>query len=95
MPRIETDVPKETLDIILEVWRMSRRQMSEEALRQLGWEELAAFAGDLLVLGFETASEDPWAFILETRERKAPIFKESGPSGRERDWDDESMRAYA
>ncbi|MGQ9583178.1 MAG: hypothetical protein ACUVV6_06660 [Thermoplasmatota archaeon] len=95
MPRIEIEVPKETLDVVVDIWRMTRRRISEEVLRQLGWEDLAAFAGDLLVVGFETASDDPRSFILQMRERKAPIFKPSGASYGAGGEADEIMRAYS
>lgn len=94
MPELKVEVPEDVLEIITEVWKMNRDHMSVEALRQLGWERLSAFAGDLLVMGFEAASEDPRRFILQMRERKSPIFKDVGsPDCRRRELE-EVMRAY-
>ncbi|MEM4729024.1 MAG: hypothetical protein QXH42_04600 [Thermoplasmata archaeon] len=94
MPELKVEVHEDLLETIVEVWRMTRHHMSPEALKQLGWERLSAFAGDLLVLGFEAASEDPRQFILQMRERKSPIFKPvDSTDGRRRELE-EVMRAY-
>jgi len=88
MPRMEIDVSEETVDMILDIWNINRKRMSEEVLRQLGWDDVAAFAGDLMCWGFEVAAEDPRKFIVQMRERKAPIFKDTDPQ-------EESQRARA
>ena len=96
MPRMEIDLADETIEEIIRIWRFNRRKMSEEVLRQLGWTDPAAFAGDLLCLGFEVASDDPTKFILHMRERKAPIFKEPRPDGSSGQGpEDESLKGYA
>ena len=97
MPKMEIEVSNETMDVIKRIWKANQVRMSEEVLHQLDWTKLETFAGDLLSLGFEIASEDPRKFILHMREQKAPIFKEPGPmqeAKRERAVDD-SLKAYA
>ena len=95
MPKIELDVSKEEFEVITEIWNHNKKRMSEEVLRQLGWIDLATFAGDLMAWGFEAAAKDSRKFILEMRERKAPIFREPelGKAPRPRNEDD-SMKAY-
>lgn len=96
MPRIEIDLDGEISETIRRIWRDNRQRMSEEVLRQLGWDRLETFAADLLRLGFEVASEDPRKFILHMRERKAPIFREPEEALAERRRrEDESLRGYA
>lgn len=96
MPRIEIDLDGEISETIRRIWRDNRQRMSEEVLRQLGWDRLETFAADLLRLGFEVASEDPRKFILHMRERKAPIFREPEDALAERRRrEDESLRGYA
>jgi hypothetical protein len=96
MPKVEIEMDGETAETIQRIWRENRRRMSEEVLRQLGWDRLETFAGDLLCLGFEVAAEDPRKFILHMRERKAPIFREPEEALAERRRrEDESLRGYA
>lgn len=96
MPRIEIDLDGEISETIRRIWRDNRQRMSEEVLRQLGWDRLETFAADLLRLGFEVASEDPRKFILHMRERKAPIFREPEDAvAARRRREDESLRGYA
>lgn len=97
MPRIEIEVPEDAINAIKRIWNSNQQKISEEVLRQLGWTELGIFAGDLLCLGFEIASDDPRKFILHMRERKAPIFRESlpGETARPEKPVDDLMKAYA
>ena len=97
MPMIELDVSEEEYEVIIGIWNHNRERMSEEALRQLGWNDLATFAGDLMAWGFEAASKDPLQFILQMRERKAPIFKEPQPPKGPRPGSavDDTLKAYA
>ena len=94
MPRIEIDLSDETIEEIRRIWKFNRGRISEEVLRQLGWTDPATFAGDLLCLGFEVASDDPRKFILHMRERKAPIFRPP-KAGESSTSEDESLRGYA
>jgi hypothetical protein len=97
MPRIETEVPEELIEWMKKAWGSNRRLMSDEVLRQLGWKDFATFAGDLLRLGFQIASEDPRKFISHVRELKAPIFKPAEGKARSRAENevDDSLKAYA
>jgi hypothetical protein len=96
MPKIEIDLSDETIEEIRRIWKFNQDKMSEGVLRQLGWTDPATFAGDLLCLGFEVASDDPRRFILHMRERKAPIFREPGQDGPSRtETEDESLKGYA
>jgi len=96
MPKIELDVSEEEYVVITEIWNHNKKKMSEEVLRQLGWTDLATFAGDLMAWGFEAASKDPMKFIIQMRERKVPIFKEMGPVERSRHQrtENDSLKAY-
>ena len=95
MPKIELDVSEEEYGVITDIWNHNKKRMSEEVLRQLGWTDLATFAGDLMAWGFEAASMDPRKFILQMRERKAPIFREPEPGNAPRPRnEDDSMKAY-
>jgi len=96
MPKIEIELDEETVDVIKRIWSSNQAKMSDEVLRQLGWTKISTFAGDLLCLGFEMAAEDPRKFILHVRERKAPIFKETGAREEKSERSlDERMKAYA
>ena len=96
MAKIEIELDEETVEVIKRIWSSNQAKMSDEVLRQLGWNRISTFAGDLLCLGFEMAAEDPRKFILHVRERKAPIFKETGArEAKTERGPDESMKAYA
>ena len=96
MPKMELEVSEEEYAVITDIWNHNKKVMSEEVLRQLGWTDLATFAGDLMAWGFEAAAKDPRMFISQMRERKAPIFKEMGPGGvsRPQKAEDDSLKAY-
>jgi len=96
MPRIELDVSEEEYRVIADIWNHNKETMSEEVLKQLGWTDLATFAGDLMAWGFEAAAKDPIQFIIQMRERKVPIFKEpAAPRKSRKRAADDSMKAYA
>ncbi|MGI0071481.1 MAG: hypothetical protein ACRECT_05385 [Thermoplasmata archaeon] len=63
-----------------EVWRLAKRHLNPAVRRRIGWRGQSSFLRQLILYGFEKASEDPAAFLREVRETHDPLFGRRGRS---------------
>ncbi|HTZ62225.1 MAG TPA: hypothetical protein VMC82_06280 [Thermoplasmata archaeon] len=61
-----------------EVWRLAKRHLNPAVRRRIGWRGQSSFLRQLILYGFEKASEDPTAFLREVRETHDPLFGRRG-----------------
>jgi hypothetical protein len=62
------------------VWRMAKRNLNPVVRRRMGWRGRSSFLRQLILYGFEKASEDPVAFLREVRETHDPLIRSKGRS---------------
>lgn len=63
-----------------EVWRMAKRHLNPAVRRRIGWRGRSSFLRELILYGFEKASEHPEEFLREVRETHDPLFGKRGRS---------------
>jgi len=63
-----------------EVWRLAKRHLNPAVRRRIGWRGQSSFLRQLILYGFEKASEDPAAFLREVRDTHDPLFGRRGRS---------------
>ncbi len=60
------------------VWRMAKRNLNPAVRRRMGWRGRSSFLRQLILYGFEKASEDPVAFLRDVREAQDPLIRTKG-----------------
>jgi hypothetical protein len=60
------------------VWRLAKRNLNPVVRRRMGWRGRSSFLRQLILYGFERASEDPIAFLKETRDTHDPLVRSKG-----------------
>ena len=63
-----------------EVWRLAKRHLNPAVRRRIGWRGRSSFLRELILYGFEKASENPAAFLREVRDTHDPLFGKRGRS---------------
>ena len=63
-----------------EVWRLAKRHLNPIVRRRIGWRGRSSFLRQLILYGFERASENPAAFLHEVRETHDPLIGKRGRS---------------
>jgi len=63
-----------------EVWRMVQRHLNPAVRRRIGWRGRSSFLRQLILYGFEKASENPGAFLYDVRETHDPLIGRMGGS---------------
>ncbi len=63
-----------------EVWRLAKRHLNPAVRRRIGWRGQSSFLRQLILYGFEKASEDPAEFLRQVRETHDPLFGRRGRS---------------
>jgi hypothetical protein len=63
-----------------EVWRLAKRHLNPAVRRRIGWRGRSSFLRELILYGFEKASENPSGFLREVRETHDPLFGRRGRS---------------
>jgi hypothetical protein len=63
-----------------EVWRLAKRHLNPAVRRRIGWRGRSSFLRQLILYGFEKASENPAEFLREVRDTHDPLFGKRGRS---------------
>jgi hypothetical protein len=63
-----------------EVWRMAKRHLNPAVRRRIGWRGRSSFLRQLILYGFEKASENPGEFLRLVRETHDPLIGHKGHS---------------
>jgi hypothetical protein len=63
-----------------EVWRLAKRHLNPAVRRRIGWRGRSSFLRELILYGFEKASENPAEFLREVRDTHDPLFGKRGRS---------------
>ncbi|MGA8302163.1 MAG: hypothetical protein WA691_03655 [Thermoplasmata archaeon] len=63
-----------------EVWRLAKRHLNPAVRRRIGWRGQSSFLRQLILYGFEKASENPAEFLREVRDTHDPLFGKRGRS---------------
>ena len=63
-----------------EVWRMAKRHLNPLVRRRIGWRGRSSFLRQLILYGFEKASENPSEFLRQVRDTHDPLVGKRGRS---------------
>lgn len=63
-----------------EVWRLAKRHLNPAVRRRIGWRGRSSFLRQLILYGFEKASENPAEFFRQVRETHDPLIGRRGRS---------------
>ncbi len=63
-----------------EVWRLAKRHLNPAVRRRIGWRGQSSFLRQLILYGFEKASENPAEFLRQVRDTHDPLFGRRGRS---------------
>jgi len=63
-----------------EVWRLAKRHLNPAVRRRIGWRGRSSFLRQLILFGFEKASENPGEFLRQVRETHDPMIGRKGRS---------------
>ncbi len=63
-----------------EVWRMAKRHLNPLVRRRIGWRGRSSFLRQLILYGFERASENPAEFLRSVRDTHDPLVGKRGRS---------------
>jgi hypothetical protein len=63
-----------------EVWRLAKRHLNPAVRRRIGWRGQSSFLRQLILYGFEKASENPAEFLRDVRDTHDPLFGKRGRS---------------
>jgi hypothetical protein len=61
-----------------EVWRLAKRYLNPAVRRRIGWRGRSSFLRELILYGFERASENPNEFLRAVRDVHDPLFGRRG-----------------
>src|SRR5580692_966651 len=80
MPQVMIGLSARDYRTTNEVWRMSKRHLNPIVRRRIGWRGRSSFLRQLILYGFERASENPGEFLRQVRETHDPMFGKRGRS---------------
>jgi hypothetical protein len=78
MPQVMIGLSARDYKTTNEVWRMAKRHMNPMVRRRIGWRGRSSFLRQLMLYGFEKASENPGEFLRSVRESQDPILGKRG-----------------
>ena len=78
MPQVVIGLSARDLRTTNEVWRLAKRHLNPSVRRKIGWRGRSSFLRELVLYGFERASEDPSAFLRGVRDARDPLFGRRG-----------------
>lgn len=89
MPQVMIGLSARDHRIASEVWRLAKRHLNPAVRRRIGWRGRSSFLRELMLYGFEKASENPAEFLRQVRDLHDPLFgrrgrTEAGAERRER-----------
>ena len=80
MPQVMIGLSARDYRTTNEVWRLAKRHLNPAVRRRIGWRGRSSFLRQLILYGFEKASEDPAGFLREVRDVHDPLFGRRGRS---------------
>ena len=86
MPQVMISLSARDFRTTNEVWRLAKRHLNPAVRRRIGWRGRSSFLRELILYGFERASEDPAGFLRNVRDLHDPLFgrRGRGEAGAER-----------
>lgn len=78
MPQVMIGLSARDYKTTNEVWRMAKRHLNPMVRRRIGWRGRSSFLRQLILYGFEKASENPAEFLRVVRESQDPILGKRG-----------------
>ena len=61
-----------------EIWRLAKRHLNPAVRRRIGWRGRSSFLRQLMLYGFEKASENPAEFFRAVRDLQDPLIGRRG-----------------
>jgi hypothetical protein len=80
MPQVMIGLSARDYRTTNEVWRLAKRHLNPAVRRRIGWRGRSSFLRQLILYGFEKASNDPAGFLREVRDTHDPLFGKRGRS---------------
>jgi hypothetical protein len=80
MPQVMIGLSARDYRTTNEVWRLAKRHLNPAVRRRIGWRGRSSFLRQLILYGFEKASEHPGEFLREVRDLHDPLFGKRGRS---------------
>ncbi len=80
MPQVMIGLSARDYRTTNEVWRLAKRHLNPAVRRRIGWRGRSSFLRELILYGFEKASEHPEEFLREVRDTHDPLFGKRGRS---------------
>ncbi len=80
MPQVMIGLSARDYKTTNEIWRLAKRHLNPAVRRRIGWRGRSSFLRQLILYGFEKASEDPARFLREVRETHDPLIGKRGRS---------------
>lgn len=80
MPQVMIGLSARDYKTTNEVWRLAKRHLNPIVRRRIGWRGRSSFLRQLILYGFEKASESPSAFLHDVRETHDPLIGKRGRS---------------
>ena len=78
MPQVMIGLSARDYKTTNEVWRMAKRNLNPMVRRRIGWRGRSSFLRQLILYGFEKASESPSEFLRSVRDSQDPMFGRKG-----------------
>ena len=78
MPQVMIGLSARDYKTTNEVWRMAKRHLNPMVRRRIGWRGRSSFLRQLILYGFEKASENPAEFLRSVRDSQDPIIGKRG-----------------
>jgi hypothetical protein len=78
MPQVVIGLSARDFRSTSEVWRLAKRHLNPAVRRKIGWRGRSSFLRELVLYGFERASEDPGGFLRGVRDARDPLFGRRG-----------------
>jgi hypothetical protein len=80
MPQVMIGLSPRDYRTTNEVWRSAKRHLNPAVRRRIGWRGRSSFLRQLMLYGFEKASENPAEFLRAVRDTHDPLFGRRGRS---------------
>jgi hypothetical protein len=80
MPQVMIGLSARDYRTTNDVWRMAKRHLNPAVRRRIGWRGRSSFLRQLILYGFEKASENPGEFLQKVRDTHDPLIGKRGRS---------------
>jgi hypothetical protein len=80
MPQVMIGLSARDYRTTNEVWRLAKRHLNPLVRRRIGWRGRSSFLRQLILYGFEKASENPGEFLRAVRDTHDPLVGKRGRS---------------